>query len=320
MDVLKYLDRFSSKRIVVIGDVMLDKYIVGRVRRISPEAPVPVVTVINERFAPGGAANAANNITSLGSNAYLLGITGNDSARGLLLAEAAKQSINTDYLVVSEKKPTTQKIRAIGNDYQLLRIDYENRDEISDELPQLIHNLEQIDAIDAIIVSDYDKGIVSAELMAAVKGIARKRNILLLVDPKPKHKDLYHDISLVTPNKKEAAEMAGIAIESGGDIETAGDRLMNELNCNVLITRGAEGMSLFEQGRPPVHIPTTAKEVYDVSGAGDTVIATMALAVCSGASLAEAAVLANHAAGIKVGKLGTSPVKIDELRAKLVGG
>lgn len=317
MKYLRYLEAFASKRIVVIGDVMLDKYIFGKVRRISPEAPVPVVTVVEERYVPGGAANAASNITTLGANAYLLGVAGNDHARDILISETRARGINTDFLIISDHRPTTQKIRAIGNDYQLLRIDYENSNEISDELPRLTENLERIDAMDAIIVSDYDKGTITPEVMEAVKAVARKRDTLLLVDPKPKHKSYYHDISLVTPNRKEAAKMSGIPIETTADIESAGQKLMAELNCNVLITRGAQGMSLFEQQAPPVHIPTVAQEVYDVSGAGDTVIATIALAICSGASPEDAAVLANHAASIKVGKLGTSPVKLEELRAQL---
>jgi D-glycero-beta-D-manno-heptose-7-phosphate kinase len=317
MKLLHYIEAFAAKNVLVIGDIMLDKYILGKVKRISPEAPIPVLTVEEERYVPGGAANAAHNITTLGAGAHLLGVAGKDPAGEILVAEAKAQHINTDYLVFSEHKPTTQKIRAIGNRYQLLRIDYENRDDISDELPRLIESLERMDAVDAIIVSDYDKGTITPEVMAAVKAFARKRDTLLLVDPKPNHKSLYQDVTLITPNRKEAAQMSGIQIETTADIEAAGQKLMTELNCNVLITRGAEGMSLFKPDDPPVHIPTQTQEVFDVSGAGDTVIATTALALCSGASLREAAILANHAAGIKVGKLGTTPVKLEALLAKV---
>ena len=318
MNLLRYLDDFSSKRILVVGDVMLDKYIFGRVHRISPEAPVPIVVVENEKYVPGGAANAANNIASMGAKAFLLGIVGDDSARDTLIRESQKRAIDTGHLIVSGKKPTTQKIRTIGNKHQLLRIDYENKEEIDDDVARLARKLDRIDRIDAVIVSDYAKGTVTRRLMTAVKAYARDNDLLLLVDPKPCHKALYRGVSLVTPNRREAEEMSGIPIESESDLERAGKAIIDDLGCNVLITRGEEGISLFEGDRIPVHIPTVAREVYDVSGAGDTVIAALALALSAGATLAEATELANHAGGIKVAKLGTSPVLNNELKSHLL--
>lgn len=297
---------------------MLDKYIFGRVHRISPEAPVPIVVVENEKYVPGGAANAANNIASMGAEAFLLGIVGNDSARDTLIRESQKRSIRTDHLVVSAVKPTIQKIRTIGNKHQLLRIDYENKEELGNEVALLADKLRRIDRIDAVIVSDYAKGTITRDLMSAVKTYARENNLLLLVDPKPCHKAFYRGVSLVTPNLREAEEMSGILIETESDLERAGKTIINSLGCSVVITRGGEGISLFQGDRPPVHIPTVAREVYDVSGAGDTVIAAMALALSAGATLVEATELANHAGGIKVAKLGTSPVLNNELRSHLL--
>lgn len=317
MGLSDYIDKFGDRRIVVIGDVMLDKYIFGRVQRISPEAPVPIVVVEKETYVPGGAANAANNIASLGAKAFLLGTVGNDDARHRLIRECRERSINTDYMVVNDQKPTTQKIRAVGNKHQLLRIDYEDRADNTHQAPELMRSLEAIDGIDAIIVSDYAKGTVTPDLMAGVKAHARKNGALLLVDPKPGHQSMYREISMVTPNRKEAQEISGIRIETEADIEAAGHKILTALQCSVLITRGSQGMSLFVPGAPPVHIPTVAKEVYDVSGAGDTVIAVMALALTSGAPPQAAARLANHAAGIKVAKLGTSPVYVTELNTQL---
>jgi ADP-L-glycero-D-manno-heptose 6-epimerase len=282
--VKEYLDDFNKKRIVVIGDLMLDKYIFGKVERISPEAPVQIVTVEREKYVPGGAANAASNVSSLSGEVYLVGIVGND----------------------------------IAKDQQLLRIDYENNDYIDNGMNEkIIDRINQLEGISAIIVSDYAKGTVTKELMIGLRGLANEKKIQLIVDPKPRHKLFYRDVNLITPNKKEAEEMSGIVIDSNDALEKAGKKIMDDLGCNVIITTGEKGMSIFEAGRGPVHIPTVAKEVYDVSGAGDTVIATLGLALSCGASLKDSALIANHAAGIKVGKLGTATVSKEELAVAL---
>ncbi len=311
----KNLEGFDKKRILVVGDLMLDKYIFGDVERISPEAPVPIVTVSRESYVPGGAANAANNISSLGGAAFLGGVVGKDSAGRTLLDLAAAQRIDTQAVIGDARKQTSLKIRVVGQHQQLLRIDYEDTADIDDETEKkLFKNIQKIGNLDALILSDYAKGALTRSLCERLKSWCEKNRIMVAVDPKPEHKAFYKGISFITPNKKEAEEMAGFKIRDKSDLIRAGNQLMGELDCDVLITTGDKGMSLFERGKKAMHIPTVAKEVYDVSGAGDTVIATMSLAMSSGASLKEAAVLANYAAGIKVGKLGIAPVSRPELK------
>lgn len=307
------ISQFPKKKVLVVGDLMLDKYIFGEVERISPEAPVPIVSVQKETYVPGGAANAANNISSLGGNAFLIGIVGEDSAKEILFKELTKSKIDSTNIILDKRRPTTQKIRVLGQSQQLLRIDYEEK-EIADNLSDtLLNNIKNLGAIDVIIISDYAKGIINEKFMTKLKDYSSKENIPIIVDPKPRHKRFYKGVFMITPNLKESSEMVGFHIESEEEVEKAGKILMEELDTNVLITRGKDGISLFEKDKEPLHIPTQAKEVFDVSGAGDTVISTLSLAVCSGASLTQAADLANHAAGIKVGKLGTSPVYSNEL-------
>lgn len=315
----KYLDEFKKKNIVVIGDLMLDKYISGKVDRISPEAPVPIVSVEKETYVPGGAANAANNVATLGGNIFLFGVLGNDNAKDIFLDVARSKSINTDGVIVAGDKQTIQKIRILGHNQQLLRIDYEERGYIESNIDEKLYsNMTNLERIDAIIVSDYAKGTITTKLIRRIIEYANKKNIFVIIDPKPKHKTFYKGCSLITPNKKEAEEMSSVNIETKQDLERAGRKLIDELDCDILITTGESGMSLFEKSKLPIHIPTVAKEVYDVSGAGDTVIATLSLALTSGASFKEAAILANHAAGIKVGKVGTAPVHLKELRENLL--
>ena len=309
---LQILNKFKGKNILVIGDIMLDKYIFGNVERISPEAPVQVVEVEKESYIPGGAANVANNISALKGNAYMVGIVGKDNEAEVLLKELKKRNINTDAIFADQSKPTTQKVRVMGQKQQLLRIDYEKRDylnkEIEDDILKFIKK--QISSTDAIIISDYAKGVITKNLITEIKNIAKDK--IIIVDPKPKHKSFYKNVSLVTPNTKEAREMT-----SKEEINEVGKQLINELGTSILITRGENGMSLFEMEGNITNIPTKAREVYDVSGAGDTVVATLALALSSNATLKEAAMLANHAAGIKVGKLGTSTVTIEEIKREL---
>ncbi len=315
MTLKRILDGFEKKRVLVVGDLMLDKYIFGEVERISPEAPVQIVTVSREKYVPGGAANAANNIVSLGGNAFLGGVVGNDSAGTSLIDLVASQRIDTQAVIGDARKQTTLKIRVVGQHQQLLRIDYEDTTDIDEQTGQkLFENIKKIGNLDALILSDYAKGALTQSLCERLKAWCKTSRIIVAVDPKPEHKSFYKGSSFITPNKKEAEEMAGFKINDQADLTRAGNHLTAELDCDVLITTGDKGMSLFERGREAIHIPTVAKEVYDVSGAGDTVIATMSLALSSGASLKDAAVLANYAAGIKVGKLGIAPVSGAELR------
>jgi D-glycero-beta-D-manno-heptose-7-phosphate kinase len=312
------LEEFKNKNIAVIGDVMLDKYIFGKVDRISPEAPVQIVSVSKESYVPGGAANAACNVSTLEGNSFLFGIVGNDMAKEIFIDEVRRRGINSDGIIVDGRKPTIQKIRVIAQNQQLLRIDYEDKNYNEPHTDGIIiESIKNIKEIHAILISDYAKGTITKNLMASIKEHAKKNDIKIIVDPKPIHKELYHGVFLITPNKKEAEELSGIIIETNQDIEKAGKKLSKELNCNVLITMGEKGMSMFEINKDPIHIPTAAREVYDVSGAGDTVIATLCLALSSGISLSDAATLANHAAGVKVSKLGTAPVTMEELLKSL---
>ncbi len=305
-ELLSILNGFKGKNILVVGDIMLDKYIFGNVERISPEAPVQVVEVEKESYLPGGAANAANNIAALQGNALMVGIVGNDNEAKTLLNELKKRNINTEGIFTDNQKPTTQKVRILGQKQQLLRIDYEKRDYLNKEIEDKILNFikEKIGNINAVIISDYAKGVITKNLVEEIKEIAK--NKIIIADPKPKHKDFYKDVSLVTPNIKEAKEMT-----------EKEENLIKELNSPILITKGEKGMSLYEKDGNITNIPTKAKEVYDVSGAGDTVVATLALALSSNATLKQAAIIANHAAGITVGKLGTSTVSIEEIKNSL---
>ena len=316
---IKILDSFKNKKILVIGDIMLDKYIWGEVSRISPEAPVQVVNAIKETYSPGGASNVANNISSLSGKPYMAGIVGNDDAKNILVRELKSKNINTEGIITDGDKPTIQKIRILGRGQQLLRVDYEKKEHIHAKIETQIKKFADdiIKNVDVIVISDYAKGVVTKEVATHIVKLSKKHNKLLIVDPKPSHREFYHDVVLITPNSSEASEMAGI--EDGSDESSLqiGKKLLKEINANVLLTRGEKGMSLFEKNGSITHIPAKAKEVYSLTGAGDTVVATAALALASGASLKEAAYLANIAAGIKVGKIGTATVGIDEIKKEL---
>ncbi len=313
-ELISVLGNFGKKKILVIGDIMLDKSIWGDVTRISPEAPVQVVNVQKETYAPGGAANTANNISALGGEVSVVGVVGNDNAKEILLEELRKKNINIRGIVISDKKPTIQKIRVMGKGQQLLRVDYEDANDVCENTrKKIFENIKKIiKEIDAIIISDYAKGIVTKDLFNdLIKIISNK---IIVVDPKTKHSKYYKGVTLVTPNNQEAGMMADIEIKGEQDLVDAGKKLIQEMNSNILITRGEKGMSLFEKNGEITKIETKAKEVYDVTGAGDTVVAVATLALACGASIKNAALLANYAAGIVVGKLGTATVSVSELK------
>lgn len=312
---LRTIEKFKDKKIIVIGDIMLDKYIWGEVSRISPEAPVQVVNVLKESYAPGGAANVANNIAALGGNTYMVGIVGKDEANNILLTELQKRNINVDGIFEDDNKPTIQKVRVVGRGQQLLRFDYEKKGDVDSNAKANILSFidKNIENFDAIAISDYSKGVITKNLMEKLKEICKENGKVIIVDPKPKNKDFYKNVTLVTPNHTEAHEILNIEMESEDDI-SVGKKLIETFNSPVLMTKGEKGMSLFELNGEITSIPTKAKEVYDVTGAGDTSLATIALSLASGASIKEAAILANYAAGITVGKVGTSTVSIDELK------
>lgn len=315
---INILSKFKQKRIAVVGDLMLDKYIFGKVERISPEAPIPIVAVKEEKAVPGGAANVATNISTLGAEAFLFGIVGNDGAKDILIESAHQFGISTDGITIDDSKVTIQKIRVLGQGQQLVRIDYEDRNYAENHAESaILEKIKGLGALDAVIVSDYAKGTINKDFMSLLLPYCSANNIPVIIDPKPAHKHFYKGAFLVTPNKKEAEEMTGMKVESTADLEACGKQLIEELDCNVIITTSEKGMSVFAKEESPVHIPTVAKEVYDVSGAGDTVISTLAIALSCNAALSEAADIANHAAGVKVGKVGTAPVYFKELEKSL---
>jgi D-glycero-beta-D-manno-heptose-7-phosphate kinase len=313
---------FAGKRIVVLGDLMLDEFIWGRVRRISPEAPVPVVEVDRQTLALGGAGNVVSNLVALGATAAPIGVVGDDLDANRLRGAFGELGVSTIGLVVDSGRPTTVKTRIIAHNQQVVRADRESRariaDAIEDRVAESFHN--SIEAADAVVVSDYGKGLLTPGLLAQSLTAARERGLIVCLDPKMRSFDHYQPVTVITPNHQEASEASGIPIEDEQTLTEAGRKLLSSIATRaVLITRGEEGMALFTRGGADgaevTHIPTVAREVYDVTGAGDTVIATLALALASGASLEEAAVLANHAAGVVVGKVGTASLTREELLA-----
>jgi D-beta-D-heptose 7-phosphate kinase/D-beta-D-heptose 1-phosphate adenosyltransferase len=308
------LNRFAGNTIVIVGDVMLDEFIWGKVGRISPEAPVPVVEVLDETYRLGGSANVAANIRGLEGTPIPIGVLGRDSASDRMLALLKQSGIDVSGLV-RDDRPTTVKTRIIAHNQQVVRTDRESRKALSPQLNADLASafLLHLPQANAVIVSDYDKGVVNRELLAAILPKARSAGVPVFLDPKVHHADYYHPITLITPNQREAELLTGTAIEDVRGLEAAGRKLLAKFECEyALITRGEEGMSLFN-GSGSQHLPTFAREVFDVTGAGDTVIAMLALARAGGATMEESAILANHAAGIVVGKVGTATVSQSEL-------
>ncbi len=317
---LEVVDGFRKAHILVIGDFILDQFVWGSVSRISPEAPVPVVDVKRESFMPGGSLNVANNIRSLQGTSYPCGVVGRDLFGRMLLKTMRQQGIETGGIVYDATRPTTLKTRVIAHSQQMVRFDREKTDDISrGDLNKILRFVRQkIKDMDVVILEDYGKGVMQPFLLKEVVKLAEKYKKPVLVDPKEKHFTYYRGVTCITPNRKEA--YGGYERTIGPwhkmpALEQVGWRLMTKLKLDsVLITLGEDGMALFEKNKKITRIPTAAREVYDVSGAGDTVIATLALALASGAKMQEAAKISNLAAGIVVGKLGTAAVSPDELK------
>lgn len=317
------LSAASQTRVLVIGDVMLDQFIWGNVARISPEAPVPVVDFQRESFMPGGAANVARNLTAMALPAQLFGCVGQDAAATRLKSLLKSQGVGHGGLVATAARATSLKTRIVAHQQQVVRIDRETRDGLNEALTRrLLATLEsQLPRADAVIVGDYGKGVVTQPLLNRVKELCRRHGVWLSFDPKPVHHLNLSNLSLITPNRKEAFELANLPDETRNanpladrNLMLAAERLLNELRPAILlITLGELGMLLCQRGATPFHIPTVAQEVFDVSGAGDTVIATFTLAIAGGASPIEAAIVSNHAAGIVVGKVGTATTTPEEL-------
>jgi len=304
--------------VLVVGDVMLDEFVWGKVSRVSPEAPVPVVQMDHQTFHLGGAANVAHNVKSLGGAPVLVGAVGEDDPRRRFVEVLEAAGVGTSGILTVPSRSTTVKTRIVAHHQQVVRVDRESRDEIPKEAEDAL--LAAVDralsAAPILVISDYDKGLLTARVLTAIIKRARRRRVPVLVDPKLKRFAHYRGATIVTPNAGEAEQASGVPLSGVPSLVKAADHISRALACRaVLITRGEEGMSLFEHGKPHRHIHAAAREVFDVTGAGDTVIATLALAVAAGATLYEAADLANRAAGIVVGKLGTATVAPEELLA-----
>ena len=317
------IERMAKSRVLVIGDVMLDHFIWGAVRRISPEAPVPIVEVTKETTFPGGAANVARNLSAFTQHAYLMGRVGKDSAAGELKRLLNDEGVNTDPMLESDTLPTIAKTRIIARQQHVVRVDRETIEKLSPEELALISERLQVmlPELDGVIIEDYGKGFVTQAFADQVLGLCKAAGKLVTVDPSPRNPLSWHGASLVKPNRLEAFAAAGIQDHRspGPPLEDkrlleVGEQLLDQWAVGkVLVTLGEQGMILFQRDIAPHHIPTRAREVYDVSGAGDTAIAFLTLALTAGLSAEDAADLANHASGIVVGKLGTARVMKEEL-------
>jgi len=314
------ITKFSKKRILVIGDLLLDQYVWGDVSRISPEAPVPVMWVKKEDFVPGGACNVASNLAKFGAQVLLAGVIGKDVRGELLKDKLEERNIVIDGVFADEERSTSLKTRVIAHSQQVVRIDREDISAIGGSVARKIIDYvkRNIREVDAIIIEDYGKGVISPELLRPIVSIARRNEKIVAVDPKENHFSYYKGVSVITPNNHEAARAVGFPLDSAENVEKAGEKLLKKLKTDsILITLGEEGMMVFERGKKSHKIPTLTQEVFDVSGAGDTVIAAYTLSmVCGGSSLI-AAHIANCAAGIVVGKVGTAVVDRDELLARV---
>jgi rfaE bifunctional protein kinase chain/domain len=313
------IDKFGSRRITVVGDVMLDRFMIGRVGRISPEAPVPVVVFDHEEIRLGGAANVANNLRALGAAVDLIGVIGDDDSGAQLKGELAAKGIHATSLITDPKRRTTTKMRVVTTrNQQVSRIDFESDDEVGTEIEEALAQqiAQRAQSAQVVLVSDYQKGVITRRSMAHLMTFAHGNGLPVIVDPKVPHIDYYAGAALVTPNHVEAESATNSRISTNEDARKAAAALRHRIGVDsVLITRGEHGMWL-DHGGQDGYLPASAREVADVTGAGDTVIATLALAIAAGGTMFEAARLANEAASIVVGKFGAATVSPDELKAR----
>ncbi len=311
---------FSKAKILVLGDLILDQYIWGNVNRVSPEAPVPVVHVNSESYRMGGAANVYQNIVTLGGQVEICGVIGHDVYGKQIEREVHQSSTCTHGIFVDKRRPTIRKTRVIAHNQQIVRFDVEQRDPLSTHMTRKIarHLASRFPDLSCVVISDYAKGLITADLMHQVHQLATHYHVPVLVDPKVEHMPYYRGVAAITPNHLEAKQSAGFLPNQEIPIAQIGTSLQERLQCEaVVVTRGEEGMSIFERDGRSWTIPAVARQVYDVTGAGDTVISTLALAVSAKASIVEAAILANQAAGIVVGKVGTATITRDQLQEAL---
>jgi D-beta-D-heptose 7-phosphate kinase/D-beta-D-heptose 1-phosphate adenosyltransferase len=304
------ITRFKDKKVLVIGDLMLDKYIWGNVARISPEAPVPVVEVKKDTSCLGGAGNVSHNLEALGAVPLPVGMVGDDPEGDWIKKKFAK----SQGVIVSPQRPTTVKTRIIAHHQQVVRVDHEKRSPVLESDEKQMFDFIQTEQYEGIVISDYNKGILTQSLMSRVLPFAEKRKIPVFVDPKAENLQMFSPVSLITPNHHEAGVIARQVCDSDAQVEKAGQRIMETIRSQYLfIKRGEKGLTVFETGKKAVHIPAKAKEVFDVTGAGDTVIAVSSLALLAGATIEQAAFLANMSAGVVVGKIGTATLSSQEL-------
>jgi D-beta-D-heptose 7-phosphate kinase/D-beta-D-heptose 1-phosphate adenosyltransferase len=314
------VSRFGGRRVLVFGDLMLDRYLWGRVERISPEAPVPVVVIENETFSLGGSANVAHNLASLGAEPRLVGLVGDDVSGRSLRGEIVARGVDVGSLVTDATRRTTVKTRVIAHQQQVVRTDEEDTDDArGDAETALVRALEaSLPGAEAIVVSDYGKGAITARTLERCLELAKKARVPVAVDPKETHFFSYRSVSVLTPNVHEAGRAHGKTLRGEEQIQEAGWALRERLDADaLLITRGPDGMSLFERGGRDTHLPTVAREVYDVTGAGDTVVSAYALSLAAGAAHPLAALVANHAAGLVIRHAGTAVTTREELIAAL---
>jgi D-beta-D-heptose 7-phosphate kinase/D-beta-D-heptose 1-phosphate adenosyltransferase len=319
------LSAAGRARVTVLGDVMLDQFLWGKVARISPEAPVPVVEFERESFIPGGAGNVARNLACLGAATELLGVSGRDDAAGLLRQLLTSEGVSCSGILACPDRLTSIKTRIVAHRQQVVRVDRETAGDLDDKTTaRLLAALDKsLQRADALILGDYAKGVITQRLLEETRRLCHDRGVWLSLDPKPSHSLDLSGLSLLTPNRREAFELAGLPDNCNGappssDAALLGvaDKLLEELQpALLLITLGEQGLLLCQRGRRPFHVPTAAREVFDVSGAGDTVIASFTLAIVAGASPVEAALFSNHAAGVVVGKVGTATVTPREMLA-----
>lgn len=310
------LSGFEAQRVLVLGDLMLDEYLWGSVSRISPEAPVPVVEITSESMGLGGAANVTNNVHGLGAVPLMVGVIGDDAGGARLLREAKARCLSTEGVVIDPSRPTTVKTRIIAHHQHVVRADRESRKEIGQQIESKVVDAFQgfMGRVDAVLIQDYNKGVVTKGIIDQVIALARSNGTIVTADPKSNHFFDFKGITVFKPNLREVEAALGIKINGDSELVGTGREFLERLECEgVLITRGKRGMSLFEREGGVTHIPTRAKDVYDVSGAGDTVIAALTVALAAGASLKEAAMLANYAAGAVCGQVGVVPIAKEQL-------
>ncbi|GBC82247.1 Bifunctional protein HldE [bacterium HR10] len=316
----RVLERFAGRRLLVLGDLMLDEYLWGKARRISPEAPVPVVEIERESFRLGGAGNVASNLLALGARAWLVAVTGADAAAERLRALLAEWRIEADGLLTDMTRPTTVKTRILAQHQQVVRADRESRAPLSEDLTRRLLALvrERLDAVEGVVISDYEKGTITPPLLEALLPELRRRHLPVFLDPKMRNFPYYRPVTWIKPNQREAEAVIHREIADEATLLEAGRQLQRAADSDyVLLTRGEHGMTLFAREGWVRHIPTVAREVYDVTGAGDTVMAALSLSVLAGADPLQAAQLANYAASIVIAKLGTAVVTREEIQNAL---